>query len=106
LLITALLASFVWPIREWVPAPGIARDLAAAAYLAIPIFLAALIFAGTFRTTRAGTVALASNLVGAVVGGVAEYASHATGIRALSLVAVVMYLASLLRLRAHERVSA
>jgi spermidine synthase len=100
LLIWSLIASFVWPIRSWVPSPGIARDVAAAAYLGMPLFLAALIFANTFKSTRLGSAALASNLIGAVVGGVAEYASLATGIRALSLLAVIMYMGSLFRLRA------
>jgi len=59
------------------------------------VTLAALIFATTFRRARVGSVALASNLLGAVLGGAAEYASLAYGIRSLSVLAVAMYASSL-----------
>jgi hypothetical protein len=92
LLVTALVVSYAWPISMWHLAPGLGAYTAAAAYLGIPILLAAIIFAVAFRGARLGSEALASNLLGAILGGTLEYLSLALGIRALSLLAAGMYL--------------
>jgi hypothetical protein len=92
--IATLAVTYVWPISQWGPAPGIGAYAAAAVCLGVPIFLAAVIFATAFRGVRLGSEALASNLLGAVLGGVLEYLSLALGIRALSLLAAAMYLAA------------
>ena len=92
LVAATLVMTYVWPISRWGLAPGIGAYAAAAVYLGVPIFLAAVIFATAFRGARLGSEALASNLLGAVLGGVLEYLSLALGIRALSLVAATMYL--------------
>jgi spermidine synthase len=92
LVAATLVMTFVWPISRWGLAPGIGAYAAAAVYLGVPIFLAAVIFATAFRGARLGSAALASNLLGAVLGGVLEYLSLALGIRALSLLAAAMYL--------------
>jgi hypothetical protein len=94
-LIVALLASFVWPIASLRLAPGVGAYAVAAAYLGVPIFLAAIVFAVGFRGARLGSEALASNLLGAILGGTLEYLSVAWGIRAMSLLAATMYLAAL-----------
>jgi SAM-dependent methyltransferase len=92
LLLGALTVSYVWPISRWHLAPGIGVYTAAAVYLGVPILLAAVIFAVAFRRSRIGSEALASNLLGAILGGTLEYLSLAFGIRALSLLAAAMYL--------------
>lgn len=61
----------------------------------LPVFFAGLIFSTTFRTARSPSAKLGSNLVGATIGGFAEYMSMATGLRALALVVIATYLASL-----------
>lgn len=94
LLVTALVLSYAWPISRWDLAPGVGAYAAAAAYLGVPILLAAIIFAVAFRNARLGSEALASNLLGAILGGTLEYLSLALGIRALSLLAAAMYLAA------------
>jgi len=94
LLVTALIVSYVWPISRWDVAPGVGTYAAAAVYLGVPILLAAIIFAVAFRNARLGSEALASNLLGAILGGTLEYLSLAFGIRALSLLAAAMYLAA------------
>ncbi|MEX2555738.1 MAG: methyltransferase domain-containing protein [Actinomycetota bacterium] len=94
LVIATLAMTYLWPISRWGLAPGIGAYAAAAVYLGVPIFLAAVIFATAFRNVRLGSEALASNLLGAVLGGVLEYLSLALGIRALSLLAATMYLAA------------
>jgi hypothetical protein len=94
LLVIALIVSYAWPISGWALSPGVGTYAAAAAYLGVPILLAAIIFAVAFRNARLGSEALASNLLGAILGGTLEYLSLALGIRALSLLAAAMYLAA------------
>jgi spermine/spermidine synthase len=104
LMLVALFVSFLWPIARWRLAPGVPAYTAAAGYLGIPILIAAVIFASEFRRARVGTEALASNLLGAVLGGTLEYLSLAWGIRSLSLVAAGMYLAAFAAwARSHHR---
>jgi hypothetical protein len=94
LLVLALLAQFIWPIASWKGIAGFDLLVVAGLYLGIPMVLASAIFATTFRMATLGTAALASNLMGSVIGGLSEYASLAVGLRALSLVALVMYVAA------------
>ncbi|HXG52854.1 MAG TPA: hypothetical protein VNN77_15765 [candidate division Zixibacteria bacterium] len=64
---------------------------AGAAITASPIFVAALIFAKAFATVPSPSAALASNLFGALVGGLLEYLDMWTGLRWLNLIALVLY---------------
>ena len=91
LLGASLVLQFLLPVSTWVGAPGATTTVIAALYLGVPIVLASSIFATTFQRAAVGTAALASNLVGAVLGGFSEYASLAVGLRALSIMALVMY---------------
>ncbi|GAC1477984.1 MAG: hypothetical protein NVS1B4_21380 [Gemmatimonadaceae bacterium] len=61
------------------------------ALVALPIFFAALIFGSLLRVRTDHTRALAYNVLGAIVGGVLEYSSMATGIKGLYLVAAAAY---------------
>jgi hypothetical protein len=96
LLGLSLAGQYFWPGGTWAPGLGKLATPAAVLYLGLPLGLAAVIFASTFRQTRSGSAALASNLLGAVLGGVTEYLSLAYGIRALSLLALAMYGAAFL----------
>jgi hypothetical protein len=69
----------------------------------IPIFFAGLVFSGTFKRSPLSSAAFGANLVGAMVGGFAEYLSMATGRRSLVLVVIGAYLVSLLATTAVER---
>lgn len=98
LLLLSLLGSW------WVPHGGL--DLATPwqqwgmglLSFGLPIFLAAIIFGTSFARTRDVPGAFASNLLGAVLGGLLEYASMALGFAALSLVAAALYAISWYRL--------
>src|SRR5439155_12564491 len=59
------------------------RFVAAIVIAFAPVFLANLVFARRFRDVSASNLAFAANLLGAMVGGVLEYASLLTGYRAL-----------------------
>jgi SAM-dependent methyltransferase len=61
-----------------------------------PVFFANLVFTRSFQDTRSADMAFASNLVGATLGGVLEYAALITGYRTLLLVVAGLYLAALL----------
>lgn len=70
------------------------RFLVAAAVAFVPVFLANLVFAKRFRDVAASNVAFGANLLGAMVGGVLEYASLVTGYRALLILVGALYAAA------------
>ena len=79
---------------EAVLGKGWSLGLAYALFLLSPVLCAGIVFASSFtRTSSAGT-ALGANILGAVLGGWAEYATMVTGIRFMALVALGLYAAS------------
>ena len=56
-----------------------------------PIFVANLVFAQRFKSVEASNVAFGANLLGAVLGGVIEYAALITGYAALALLVALLY---------------
>jgi len=63
----------------------------AACVFIIPVFFAGLLFAAEFRATDSPSAALGANMLGAVVGGLLENLSLVVGLRALLLIALVLY---------------
>jgi SAM-dependent methyltransferase len=85
----------------WVVGRGLGSSLLFGLGQLLPIYFAGLVFAGAFRAAPRAGAALGANMLGAVVGGWAEYAVMAVGMRALVLLALAAYLGSLvLALRA------
>ena len=76
---------------------GTAANVAMAVFYLLPLFFAALIFASTVARLENLATALASNLVGAVLGGMLESLAMWVGISALSLIAVAVYACSFRR---------
>ncbi len=97
-LAAALLASWLVPPSAFA-GMGAAGTAAATALLSLPIFFAAGVFAVSFRETPDPTRALGSNLIGAVLGGFAEYASLVVGLANLIPIAAGLYALSALALR-------
>jgi hypothetical protein len=64
---------------------------AAAAVFTVPVFFAGLLFASEFSVTDSPSVALGTNMLGAVIGGLLENLSLVLGLRALLLVAMAVY---------------
>jgi hypothetical protein len=62
----------------------------------MPIFFAGLVFSTTFRQTPHPPAAFGANLIGAMLGGFAEYLGMALGSRQLVSIVVAAYLVSLL----------
>ncbi|MBZ5615365.1 MAG: hypothetical protein LAO23_15250 [Acidobacteriia bacterium] len=116
ILSALLLANFViekkrraWP-RAWtlagilagiacayfVPFPRLPGSAAlvgtiAAIIFAIPVFFAGLLFASEFRAAPYPAAALGANMLGAVVGGLLENLSLIVGMKALLVVAAILY---------------
>ena len=63
----------------------------AAIIFAIPVFFAGLLFASEFRSTESPAAALGANMLGAVVGGLLENLSLIVGMKALLIVAALLY---------------
>ncbi len=61
----------------------------------LPIFFAGLIFSTTFRETTNASSAFGANLIGATIGGFAEYLCMIFGLQKLSLLVIAAYLASM-----------
>jgi hypothetical protein len=97
LLLTAALAiAWLVPPETLLAMPFLPRLGAAIGIAFAPVFLANLVFAQRFRDVGSSTVAFGANLVGAMVGGVLEYAALITGYRALLAVVFVLYLLAFL----------
>ncbi len=90
-LISCLIAIYVIP---WTQLPFGSRQigmLLAAAY-GFPVFFAGIIFTESFRRCENKSSSFGSNIVGAVVGGIAQNLSFVTGQKALLLLAALFYL--------------
>lgn len=79
------------------------KALAALAVLCLPVYFAGIIFTRSFAEVRFNSEALGSNLLGAVVGGVLESISFWTGLRALLLISLMLYVLSAAALSTGER---
>jgi hypothetical protein len=56
-----------------------------------PIFCANVVFSHSFRDSLSADIAFASNLLGAMVGGMFEYVALAFGYQALLLLVLIFY---------------
>lgn len=99
LLVVALVLNYWFPVHILLDAGLGVRLAAAFALIGFPIFCAAFIFARSFARTKAPELALGSNLLGAVAGGLIEYTTLILGFRAQVLVLLVMYGFSYLNLK-------
>ncbi len=94
-LFLALGAAYFAPVGA-VAGAGRLGGLAITLVLTLPIFFAGLVFADAFSRSPAPSFALGWNVLGAVVGGMAESISYVIGIPGLVLVAAVFYALALL----------
>jgi len=91
-LLGAVLLAYVLPPGSLLIDPPWLRYVIAASVAFAPVFLANLVFSYSFRDTRTADMAFASNLLGAMVGGVLEYLALVTGYQALLLTLAGLYL--------------
>jgi hypothetical protein len=91
LLLVSLGVAWLVPPAALLDLPIASRFLAAIAVAFTPVFVANLIFAQRFRNVGSSTAAFGANLLGAMLGGVLEYAAMITGYRNLLLVVALLY---------------
>ena len=90
-LLLALAVAWLVPPDALLRLSLVPRFLVATAVAFVPVFLANLVFAKRFRDVAASNVAFGANLLGAMVGGVLEYAALVTGYRALLILIALLY---------------
>jgi spermidine synthase len=93
IILSAMSAYFI-PLRTLLFESVSLRSIVATLLLCMPILFAGMVFVRSFADMRFSGEALGWNLFGAVLGGMLETVSQATGIRALLLMTVGLYLGS------------
>jgi len=101
-LLVALAIAWAIPPDRLLTLALVPRFLAGTALAFAPVFLANLIFAQRFRDVAASTVAFGANLLGAMIGGVLEYAALIVGYRALLIGVAAIYALAYLTLGSTE----
>ena len=94
-LLASVLIGAVLPLNAVLGLPFSARFVAAIVIWFTPIFVANLIFAERFRRVENSTGAFGANLLGAMAGGVLEYAALLYGYQWLAILVALLYLAAL-----------
>jgi MFS family permease len=97
-LLGGLLLAYVVPFSR-IPGSAAFVGWLAAGFFAIPVFFAGILFASEFQAAESPSAALGANMLGAVVGGLLENLSLVTGMKALLLIAIVLYCFAGLALR-------
>ena len=100
-LVAALLLAYFVPQDAFLSIAFLPLRYGLASLVAfLPVFIANLVFAGSFKGTGpTADVAFASNLIGIMVGGALEYASLLIGYQNLLLIVIGFYILSALLLR-------
>ncbi len=95
-VLLSLLAAYLIPTEWFLRYDFAAKSVLAGGLFSLPVLFAGIIFAVLFRQTKGDPervrVAFGSNLLGAVVGGMAEVLSFIWGLKLLLLVAIGFYL--------------
>jgi SAM-dependent methyltransferase len=104
LLVAALLLAYFIPQDAFLSIGVVPLRYALASLVAfLPVFVANLVFAGSFGGTGpTADVAFASNLIGIMLGGMGEYLSLLTGYQNLLLIVIGFYLLSAFLLRRRQ----
>ncbi len=90
-LLAALAVAWLVPPDLLLGLTVVPRFIVAIVVAFAPVFLANLLFASRFRAVASSNLAFATNLLGAMLGGVLEYASLVTGYRALLIMIGLLY---------------
>jgi len=98
-LLLFVLVNYMAPMQHLFGLGAAARAAVLGALIGAPVFFAAVCFSRLFRDQPLTGSALGMNLVGAMAGGLLEYLSMATGMRAVWLLVLAVYLAAMLATR-------
>ncbi|MGH7513535.1 MAG: spermidine synthase [Gemmatimonadales bacterium] len=91
LLLLTLAISSATPTTVFLGLGQVAGGIAGALLLALPILFAGMVFSASLRGVPGVDTAMASNLMGAILGGLIEYVSLMLGIGSLAWVAAALY---------------
>ena len=104
-LLAALIVAWAIPPSSLLGLSPLLRFVVAVVIAFAPIFLANMVFAQRFRGTGDSGTAFGANLLGAMVGGVLEYAALIVGYRWLLVFVAVLYGLAFLTGRQHLRIA-
>ena len=79
------------PVETWLSWGRLPAVIGAPLLLCLPLFFAGIIFATSLKRCASLPSAFASNLLGAILGGLCEYSSMMLGFRNLYLVGLGLY---------------
>jgi hypothetical protein len=96
LLFASLALNYLFPLDLLLRFSPSVKAIGSMLLLCLPLFFSGLIFSESLRRAREAARPLASNLTGAVAGGVLEYGALVWGIKSLYLIATVLYGGALL----------
>lgn len=98
-LVLSILAEALVPTASLAALPLALRTILGGGFLALPVFFSGLIFVSAWARSERKDLALGSNLLGSLLGGVASMLSMAVGFRLLTFLTLAVYLGALLALR-------
>lgn len=104
LMFTLLIISLILPSSFFSKFPTTYRYIIVSAFYFSPLMLANILFSQIFKKSHHPDTSFGSNLLGALVGGVFEYASLIIGYRLLTLVVILFYLLSFIKLSRLKKV--
>jgi len=93
-LFTSLLISYLLPLERLLFESFTARAVISTTVLCLPVFFAGIIFVSSFARVNFAGSALGSNLFGSLAGGLLESLSLWFGLKALIILAAIIYLGS------------
>jgi hypothetical protein len=91
LLLLTLALSSITPTTVFLNLGQTLGGIAAALLLALPVLFAGMVFSTSLRGVQEVDTAMASNLIGAILGGLIEYLSLVLGIGSLAWLAALLY---------------
>lgn len=97
-LIVSVVALAFFPTAGLAALPIALRVVVGGGFLALPVFFSGIVFVSAWAASGRKDLALGSNLLGSLVGGVASMLSMAVGFRALMFLTLAAYLGALLLL--------
>lgn len=95
-LFTALALEWFVDVGDLVALSPVTRAVLGAAIVSLPLLASGVIFSINLARAPSAAPAIAANLIGAVLGGILEYASMVVGFRALVAIAAGFYVLALL----------
>ncbi|HTO54804.1 MAG TPA: hypothetical protein VMR50_15570 [Myxococcota bacterium] len=98
-LFLAIAVNYAFPLPALFALAAPLRALACAALVGLPVYCASVCFSRLFAAEPSVGYPLGINLIGAMAGGLVEYASMALGMRAVWLVALGVYVSAFLATR-------